>query len=277
MYYLFLQVHVVLQVKSERIGQAYLHTCLLLYSLHVVHNEVVVPQILFDFLVGIPVTCHLFHQACKEIFLVRIVHHRGILCLCHNPCLFNCFLQTAKFVHKTYLLCMYACPHTTFSNSLDAVLLHLSSVSTTLCEEFVASIHILMGYCVLLFCEGTREVAKVAESICLHGAEVYTQLVIQEFACIREHAKDADRASDGCGFCKDIVSRTTDIVATRSRHVAHAHHNGLIGLDVHHLMPNLFAGVGRTATRVHTEHYGSHLVIVGQFLQVFTHSLANDL
>ena len=191
--------------------------------------------------------------------------------MCHG------IVQVAKFVNKTYLQALLACPHTAFGNHLHTVLSHATAVSHTLGEGLVATVYHLLQLCALGSIEGATHAAYVGHLVGLHHVELQAYLLGQEFACIGNHAEDADRTSQCGRFGKDTVGGTTDVVSAAGCHAAHAHHHGLLLLQQAHLAPDLLAGKGTAAGAVHTDHHGLHVVILAQVLKVLDHLLAHNL
>jgi len=91
------------------------------------------------------------------------------------------------------------------------------------------------------------------------------------------HAEDTDGAGQCAGVCHDAVRSTRDVVASRRGIASHRHDDGFPGLQVYHLVPDLFRAEGAAAGRVHTEDHSLDLLVFRQLAQVFTHQGRMDV
>ena len=171
---------------------------------------------------------------------------------------------------------MFTGPHTTFSNSLDRILWHLSAVGTALREEFVATVDVCLQGVLLSLGHLTRIVAEVGKLVGLDCVGVNANLFVNQFFCYREYTEDTNGTCQCGWFCNDVVGSTRNVVTARSSITTHRNDDRLLRLDVHHLMPNLFAGESATTRGIHTHHNSFHIVVVCQVLQVFSHLVSGN-
>ena len=142
-----------LKSELQEVRHACLDACPLTNVLQIGEDRVVVTESLFELLVSITVALHLLHELVKHVALCGIVHDGSLVEFCQFLRLGNGSVESTQLIHQSNLLGVNTSPHTTFTNLLDVVLLHLSAVCTTLREEFITVVDVPLSKRTFLFGE----------------------------------------------------------------------------------------------------------------------------
>ena len=143
-------------------------------------------------------------------------------------------------------------------------------------KECVSLVHHSLYQGFFFFGERAADIAQIGKRIGLDHIKVDTQLVVQQLFGVGNHAEDTDGAGQCGRLGHNPVGCTRDVIAARSRIVAHRYDNRLCFLQQRHFTPYLFRAVSTSSRRVDAQHYGFHVFIFTQTAQVVYHLFRVD-